>query len=62
MVARPARRSLAAGRHAVVWNGRVGKGSLAHSGRYEIRVAAANRVGTATLAAPVVVRRVARSR
>jgi hypothetical protein len=62
VVAKPAQRSLAAGRHAVVWNGRVAGRSPAHTGRYVLRVAAANRVGTATLAAPFAVRRVAGAR
>jgi flagellar hook assembly protein FlgD len=62
VVATPARRSLGAGRHAIVWNGRVGRGSLAHSGRYVVRVTAANSVGTATLTSALAVRRVAGAR
>jgi hypothetical protein len=62
VVARPALRSFGAGRHAVVWNGLVGKGAPAHTGRFVLRVTAVNRVGTVALAAPFAVRRVAAAR
>jgi len=39
-------RSLAAGTHAVTWNGRNAYGSLVHTGRYQARVTAQNEVGS----------------
>jgi hypothetical protein len=62
VVARPAVRSFGAGRHTVVWNGLVGRGSPAHTGRFALRVTAVNRVGSVALAAPFAVRRVSTAR
>ena len=58
-VAVPTRRTLAAGARTITWDGRVGAGALAHSGRYVLRVRAANATGTVDLAAPFTVRRTA---
>lgn len=54
-----ARRTFRAGTHTVAWSGRTGSRALAHSGRYVLRVRAGNAIGTAELAAPLTVRRVA---
>jgi hypothetical protein len=51
-------RSLAAGGRSLTWNGRDARGSLVRTGRYAIRVAARNELGTATLTAGFGVRRV----
>jgi hypothetical protein len=51
--------SLGAGAQSIVWDGRLPHGTLVHSGRYVARVIATNPVGTAQLAKPFVVRRVA---
>jgi hypothetical protein len=51
-------RSLPAGGRALAWNGRDARGLLVHTGRYVIRVAAQNELGTATLTASFGVRRV----
>lgn len=58
-VAVPARRTLAAGARTITWDGRVGAGALAHSGRYVLRVRAANATGTVDLTAQFTVRRTA---
>ena len=55
------RKALQAGTQTVVWNGRVGK-TVAHSGRYVIRIAAANTIGRADLRARFNVRKVAAPR
>lgn len=51
-------RTLPAGDHSVVWNGRLGR-RLAHSGRFVLRVRAANEVGHMELSNEFSVRRVA---
>jgi Phosphodiester glycosidase len=48
---------LRAGRHKIVWNGRVGKRGLIYSGRYVVRVSAQNGFGPASLAGLFVTRR-----
>jgi hypothetical protein len=52
----------ATGRQAVVWNGRLRNGKLAVGGRYLVSVTATNELGTVGLDAPLMVRRVARSK
>jgi len=47
------------GEQAVVWNGRQASGKLAAGGRYLVRVAATNELGSVTLEQPLIVRRVA---
>ena len=47
------------GEQAVVWNGRQASGKLAAGGRYLVRVAATNELGTVTLEQPLIVRRIA---
>jgi hypothetical protein len=51
-------RSLPAGRRSLTWNGRDARGLLVHTGRYVMRMAAQNELGTATLTASFGVRRV----
>ena len=58
-VALAARRTLPAGAQTLEWNGRVGRRSLLHSGRYVLRIAASNEIGRVDLTAPFVARRVA---
>jgi exopolysaccharide biosynthesis protein len=53
------RPALAAGTQSISWDGRLPKGTLVHSGRYVAHVFVTNPVGTAELAQPFVVRRVA---
>jgi hypothetical protein len=53
------RESREAGANTVAWDGRVGN-ALAHAGRFVLRVTATNEVGSASLAAPLTVRRSAR--
>lgn len=48
------------GEHAVVWNGRLRGGELATGGRYAVRVAASNELGTVALREELVVRRIAK--
>ena len=52
-------RIIAAGPQAVSWNGRFANGKLAPTGRYVLRVTAANAVGTVALAQEITVRRIA---
>jgi flagellar hook assembly protein FlgD len=40
------------GPQKVLWNGRSGTGSLAFGGAYQVRVVAANSIGTVSLTAP----------
>jgi hypothetical protein len=47
------------GEQAVVWNGRQSKGKLAAGGRYVVRIAAANELGSVTLEQQLLVRRIA---
>jgi hypothetical protein len=47
------------GRHGAVWNGRLGSGKLAPTGRYVLRVTASNDIGSVVLDRALVVRRVA---
>ena len=47
------------GEQAVVWNGRQASGKLAAGGRYVVRVAATNELGSVTLEQPLTVRRTA---
>jgi hypothetical protein len=47
------------GEQAVSWNGRQVNGKLAAGGRYVVRVAATNELGSVTLEQPLVVRRIA---
>jgi flagellar hook assembly protein FlgD len=51
------RRTLEAGQQTISWNGRAGR-TLAHSGRYTVRITATNEFGRVELAAPFSVRRV----
>ena len=46
------------GEQAVVWNGRQASGKLAAGGRYVVRVAATNELGSVILEQPLIVRRV----
>jgi hypothetical protein len=55
------RASLEAGTQTIVWNGRAGR-TLAHSGRYTLKVTATNEFGRVDLSAPFAVRRVAGAR
>ena len=48
------------GTPAVPWNGRLTNGKLAPGGRYLVRVAATNELGTTTLERPLTVRRIKR--
>jgi hypothetical protein len=50
---------LAAGEHAVTWNGRRGNGRLVAGGRYVVRVSATNDLGSVTLERQLAVRRIA---
>jgi flagellar hook assembly protein FlgD len=52
-----ARKSLAAGRRGVVWNGRTGAGGVAYAGAYRVHVFASNSLGRADLYAPFTARR-----
>jgi hypothetical protein len=47
------------GEQAVSWNGRQASGKLAAGGRYVVRIAATNELGSVTLEQPLIVRRVA---
>ena len=47
------------GEQAVTWNGRQATGKLSAGGRYVVRVAATNELGSVTLEQPLVVRRIA---
>lgn len=47
------------GQHELAWNGRLGRGKVAPTGRYVVRVTASNVLGAVALDRPVVVRRVA---
>jgi hypothetical protein len=47
------------GEQAVTWNGRQATGKLAAGGRYVVRVAATNELGSVTLEQPLAVRRIA---
>jgi len=47
------------GEQAVSWNGRQANGKLAAGGRYVVRVAASNELGSVTLDQPLIVRRIA---
>jgi hypothetical protein len=51
------RRSLAAGRRGVSWNGRTAAGTLAFGGSYVVHVSAANSLGVVDLYAPFAARR-----
>lgn len=55
-----ASRTLEAGEQSVTWDGRAGSRRPLGSGRYVVRVSAANELGTVTLTQPVTVRRVKR--
>ena len=59
VIANVARVRLAAGTRSVRWHGRIGRRSLAHTGRYVFRVVATNQVGRMDLKQPFAVRRVA---
>ena len=48
------------GEQAVVWNGRMGNGKLAPSGRYVVRATATNELGAVTLEQQLTVRRTAK--
>jgi hypothetical protein len=61
VLATPLRATLEAGANTISWDGRLGR-ELAASGRYVLRVAAENEVGTMDLDAAFTVRRVSRSR
>ena len=50
-------RSLAAGAQSITWNGRSAYGSLVRAGRYQLRVTAANGIGTVSLTAPFTISR-----
>ena len=50
-------RALPAGTHSATWNGRDGRGRVAHGGRYAIRVVAVNEVGAVDLVEEFTVRR-----
>jgi flagellar hook assembly protein FlgD len=52
-----ARKSLAAGRRGVTWNGRTAAGTLAFAGPYRIHVSTSNALGRADLYAPFTARR-----
>jgi hypothetical protein len=56
-----ARRDLQPGTRTIAWNGLAGK-TVAHTGRYVLRISAANTVGRVDLRAPFLVRKVAPSR
>lgn len=50
------------GRHTATWNGRLGRGALAPTGRYVLRLTASSDIGSVALGQALVVRRVAGSR
>jgi len=50
-------RQLQAGTQTVVWNGRLWTGALAFTGAYQVRIVAANSIGTVSLTALFVARR-----
>ena len=52
-----ARKSLAAGRRSVTWNGRTAAGTLAYAGSYRVHVSTANSLGQRDLYAPFTARR-----
>jgi hypothetical protein len=53
------RSTLQPGEQSASWNGRRGNGKLVPAGRYVVRVAAANELGSVSLSAPLTVRRAA---
>jgi hypothetical protein len=57
VVAVAARVKLAAGSQTLAWNGRISGGRLAHTGRYLLRITAANELGKMDLSQPFSVRR-----
>ena len=54
-----AQKRLAAGAQTLTWNGTLGRATLAHSGSYVLRIAAANELGRSELVTPFAIRRVA---
>jgi hypothetical protein len=55
----PALRRFEPGEQAVSWNGRQANGKLAAGGRYVVRVASSNELGSVTIEQPLTVRRIA---
>ncbi len=56
------RASMQAGTAGVGWDGRDGRGALAHTGRYVVRVVAVNALGRTELTTPFLIRRIATAR